>query len=120
MLGFSFQAGAQTMDQAAIAQALAAAQRGELVILYATGLGQVAPAVPTGALPTGASSTVAPMTLTIGGVDVAPDFAGLAGCCVGLNQINVRLPAGVGSGNAVPVVLTIGGKSSNTATIAVQ
>jgi len=96
------------------------AHAGELVILYATGLGQVAPAVPTGALPTGASSTVAPMTLTIGGVDVAPDFAGLAGCCVGLNQINVRLPAGVGSGNAVPVVLTIGGKSSNTATIAVQ
>ena len=97
------------------------AQPGELVILYATGLGQVTPAVATGALPAGPSKTVAPVTVTIGGINVSPpDFAGLAGCCVGLNQINVRVPAGVGSGNAVPVVLTIGGKSSNTATIAVQ
>jgi uncharacterized protein (TIGR03437 family) len=51
---------------------------------------------------------------------VIPDFAGLAGCCVGLNQINARVPMGVSSGSAVPVVLSIGGKSSNTATIAVQ
>ena len=49
-----------------------------------------------------------------------PDFAGLAGCCVGLNQINARVPAGVSRGNAVPVVLSISGKSSNAATIAVQ
>ena len=90
------------------------------MILYATGLGQVAPAVPTGALPAGASSTVSPVTLTIGGIGVIPDFAGLAGCCVGLNQINARVPAGVSPGNAVPVVLSIGGKSSNTATIAVE
>ena len=97
------------------------AQPGELVILYATGLGQVTPAVATGALPAGPSKTVAPVTVTIGGINVSPpDFAGLAGCCVGLNQINVRVPAGVSSGNAVPVVLTIGGQSSNTATIAVQ
>ena len=96
------------------------AHAGELVILYATGLGQVAPAVATGGLPAGASSTVAPVTLSIGGISVIPDFAGLAGCCVGLNQINVRVPAGVSSGNAVPVVLNIGGQSSNTATIAVQ
>jgi uncharacterized protein (TIGR03437 family) len=96
------------------------AHPGELVILYATGLGQVAPAVATGALPAGVSNTVAPVTLTIGGINVVPDFAGLAGCCVGLNQINARVPAGVGSGNAVSVVLNIGGKTSNTATIAVQ
>jgi uncharacterized protein (TIGR03437 family) len=96
------------------------AQRGELVILYATGLGQVAPAVPTGALPAGVSSTVSPVTLTIGGIGVVPDFAGLAGCCVGLNQVNVRVPGGVSPGNAVPVVLSIGGQSSNPTTIAVQ
>jgi uncharacterized protein (TIGR03437 family) len=96
------------------------ARAGELVILYATGLGQVAPAVATGGLPAGASSTVAPVTLMIGGINVIPDFAGLAGCCVGLNQINVRVPLGVSSGNAVSMVLNIGGQSSNTATIAVQ
>jgi uncharacterized protein (TIGR03437 family) len=96
------------------------AHAGEVVILYATGLGQVAPAVPTGALPAGASNTFASVTLTIGGITFSPDFAGLSGCCVGLNQINARVPAGVSSGNAVPVVLNIGGQSSNTATIAVQ
>jgi uncharacterized protein (TIGR03437 family) len=97
------------------------AHTGELVILYATGLGQVTPAVATGALPAGASNTVAPVTVSIGGINVIPlDFAGLAGCCVGLNQINARVPLGVSSGNAVPVVLYIGGQSSNTATIAVQ
>ena len=96
------------------------ARAGELVILYATGLGQVAPAVLTGALPAAAASTFAQVTLTIGGISVIPDFAGLAGCCVGLNQVNVRVPFGVNPGNTVPVVLNIGGKSSNTATIAVQ
>ena len=72
------------------------AHAGEIVILYATGLGQVAPAVPTGALPAGASNTFAQVTLTIGGITFIPDFAGLSGCCVGLNQINARVPAGVG------------------------
>jgi uncharacterized protein (TIGR03437 family) len=96
------------------------AHAGELVILYATGLGQVSPSVPTGALPTGASSTVAPVTLTIGGTNVIPEFSGSAGCCVGLNQINARVPAGVSPGSPVPVVLNIGGQTSNIASIAVQ
>jgi len=91
-----------------------------VVVLYATGLGQVTPAVATGALPAVASNTVAPVTASIGGISVTPAFAGLAGCCVGLNQINVEVPLGVSPGNAVPVVLTIGGQSSNTATMAVQ
>jgi uncharacterized protein (TIGR03437 family) len=39
---------------------------------------------------------------------------------VGLNQVNFRVPGGVSPGNAVPVVLSIGGQSSNPATIAVQ
>ncbi len=96
------------------------AQPGELVILYATGLGQVVPAVSTGALPVGTSSSVSLATLTIGGIGVTPDFAGLAGCCVGLNQINARVPVSVSRGDAVPVVLSINGKSSNTVSIAVQ
>jgi len=113
-------AGAATHVDGSAVTAQNPAHGGEMVILYATGLGQVAPAVPTGGLPAGASSTVAPVTLSIGGITVIPDFAGLAGCCVGLNQINARVPAGVGSGNAVPVVLNIGGQSSNTVAIAVQ
>jgi uncharacterized protein (TIGR03437 family) len=113
-------AGAITHVDGSAVTAQNPAHAGELVILYATGLGQVAPAVATGALPASVANTFAPVTLTIGGISFTPDFAGLAGCCVGLNQINARVPFGVTSGNAVPVVLNIGGKSSNTATIAVQ
>lgn len=113
-------AGAVTHVDGSAVTARNPAHGAELVILYATGFGQVAPAVATGALPAGTSSTVVPVTLTIGGINVIPDFAGLAGCCVGLNQINAPVPAGVSSGNAVPVVLIIGGQVSCTATIAVQ
>ena len=113
-------AGAITHVDGSAVNAQSPAQRGEVVILYATGLGLVNPAVPTGTLPAGASTTVSPVTLTIGGIAVSPDFAGLSGCCAGLNQINARIPANVMPGTAVPVVLSVSGASSNTATIAVQ
>jgi uncharacterized protein (TIGR03437 family) len=93
---------------------------GELVIIYATGLGPATPGAPTGGLPTIPSGTVSPVTVTIGGIDVVPDFAGLAGCCVGLNQINVRVPTGIVPNFLIPVVLSVGGKTSQMTTIALQ
>ena len=96
------------------------AHPGEEVVIYATGLGQVAPSVATGSLPTGQSTTSTPVTVTIDGMMVTPDFAGLAGCCVGLNQVNVKVPANAHSGVSVPVFLTIGGKQSNVVTMFVQ
>lgn len=96
------------------------ANPGEPVILYATGLGQVAPHVPTGAVPAEPSVSVLPVTVTIDGIVVIPDFSGLASCCVALNQINLRLPLSTRSGGDVPIVLTIGGVQSNTVTIAIR
>ena len=96
------------------------ARAGELLILYATGLGQVTPPVPTGSLPAGASRAVAPVTVIIDGISVTPDFAGLAGCCVGLNQINFRVPEAVRSGDGILLLLTAAGKQSNLVTIPVQ
>jgi len=113
-------AGAITHANGSLVTNTSPALPGEIVILYATGLGQVSPAVATGALPSATSSAVAAVTLTIGGIPVTPAFAGLAGCCVGLNQINVQVPASVSAGSAVPVILSIAGQTSNTATIAVQ
>jgi uncharacterized protein (TIGR03437 family) len=95
------------------------ARLGETVILYATGLGQVAPAVSTGALPAGLTTTVTQPTVSIDGVNAQVAFAGLSGCCVGLNQLNVVIPAGAPSGPDLPVVLRAGGIASNVATIAV-
>ena len=46
-------------------------------------------------------------------------FSGLAPGYVGLYQVNALVPAGVAAGSAVPVVISMGGASSNTVTIAV-
>ena len=59
-------------------------------------------------------------TVTIGGVPASVSFSGLAPGYFGLYQVNAQVPANAPTGNAVPVVLTIGGVSSNTVTIAVQ
>jgi len=47
-------------------------------------------------------------------------FSGLANGLLGVNQVSVTVPQNAPSGDAVPVVLTIGGVVSNAATIALQ
>jgi len=100
-----------------------AVKAGEVVVIYATGLGATSPPVATGqaapAVPPLALVTT-PVKVTIGGVEAAVEFAGLAPGFVGLHQVNARVPAGVSAGNAVPLVLTQNGVASNTVTIAVQ
>jgi uncharacterized protein (TIGR03437 family) len=71
-------------------------------------------------LPSGTSATVTTPIVTIDGL-AAPQvlFSGLSGGAVGLNQINVVVPPAVRIANNISVVLSIGGKQSNTVTIAV-
>jgi minor extracellular serine protease Vpr len=57
--------------------------------------------------------------VSIGGVQTAASFSGLAPGFVGLYQVNVLVPASVAAGSAVPVAVSIGGATSNTVTIAV-
>ena len=92
------------------------AHPGETLVIYATGLGQALPSVPTGALPTGTASTITKPSVTIDGLPAQVLFSGLSGCCVGLNQVSIAVPSKVHSGE-VNVVLSIGGNSSNTVTI---
>lgn len=112
-------AGAITHADGSIVSTQNPGHLGETVVLYATGLGSVTPAVPTGALP-GSTSTAASTMVTIGGIAVSPSFAGLSGCCVGLNQVNFQIPTSVATGSAVSVSLGIGVAVSNTVTVAIQ
>jgi uncharacterized protein (TIGR03437 family) len=94
---------------------------GEYVTIYCSGLGDVSnrPATGAPASTSSLSNTVAAATATIGGVNAPVNFSGLSPGFVGLYQVNAQVPSGV-SGNAMAVVLTIGGVVSNTVTIAVQ
>lgn len=98
--------------------------RGGYLTIYCQGLGAVSNAPASGA--PGPSSeplarTNAQPSVMIGGVPAQPIlFSGLAPALVGLYQINVQVPSGAPSGNAVPVVVSIGGVSSKPATIAIQ
>jgi uncharacterized protein (TIGR03437 family) len=98
--------------------------RGGVVTLYLTGAGAVSPAIATGAAPaagTPAAQLPAPAQLTtvsIGGVGVTIQFAGIPTALVGVAQINLLVPANTPLG-AQPVVVTVGGIPSAPATITV-
>lgn len=96
------------------------ARPGEFITIFCTGLGRVDPPQATGAPAVGLHTTTATPTVTIDGLPAEVQFSGLAPGFVGLNQVNVRIPPGTRSASDVPVVLTIGGKPSNTVTIAVS
>lgn len=92
---------------------------GETIILYMTGLGQTTPAAVTGALPAGAATTLAQPTVTVDGIPAQVQYSGLSGCCVGLNQLNIVIPASVRNNANVDVTVSIGGMRSNSVTLAV-
>ena len=100
------------------------AKPGDVVTLWATGLGTTAPALAEGAV----AGVTAPITgtavLTVGGIAVpASDilYAGLSpGSICGLNQINVKLPAGLPDGKAVVTLEVNGLKAQSGLTIPIK
>jgi uncharacterized protein (TIGR03437 family) len=98
------------------------ARRGEAVSIYGTGLGPVVnpPATGAPASDNPLSATTTTPTVTIGGIPAIVTYSGLAPGYVGLYQVNAIVPASAPIGDAVPVVLSIGGVTSNAVTIAVQ
>jgi uncharacterized protein (TIGR03437 family) len=97
------------------------AKAGDILIIYADGLGAVTPTIKDGAASTDTvRNTDTKPVVMVGGMAVNVLFSGLS-TFVGVNQINIQLPAGTPTGSAVPIQIQVGGlTSANTATIAVQ
>ncbi len=94
------------------------ATAGNPVVIYCAGLGAVNPGIAGGTITPGSPLQYANATVTVtfGNVTVPAAFAGLTPGEVGLYQINATIPAGVPTGNQVPVVISAGGASSSGAT----
>src|SRR5262245_54014917 len=92
--------------------------RGRALVFYVTGLGAMNPPVATGDAPPfdRLSRAVAPVTATVGGVNAQVDFAGLTPGYVGLGQVNLIIPDGAPTGDAVPVVI----QGSKAATVSIR
>jgi uncharacterized protein (TIGR03437 family) len=88
------------------------AKIGDLIIVYATGLGAVAnpPADGQNSLDQLRTNLVPPQVM-IGGVSAPVAFAGLSPQFVGVNQLNVTVP-NVAPGNSVPLQIQLGGITS--------
>jgi uncharacterized protein (TIGR03437 family) len=82
-----------------------AAKAGDTIALYTVGLGPTDPAVPAGMPFVGAAAAANPVKVLISGTSVTPSFAGLSGA--GLDQLNLTVPAGLGTGD-VPVAALVG------------
>jgi uncharacterized protein (TIGR03437 family) len=105
-----------------LANASVPAQKGDSIVIYCTGLGEVSPTVGAGiAVPTDAIRyTTQSVSVTIGGVPALVVFSGLTPLNAGLYQINATVPAGVTPGNAVPVIVSMGIQQSKPVTMAVK
>ena len=86
--------------------ATVAAKAGDVVELFGVGFGPTTPPVPAGQAFSGSAPTTNSVNLLINNQNVTPGFAGLSDS--GLYQINLTVPAGLGTGD-VPLVATVGG-----------
>ena len=94
--------------------ATVAAKAGDSIELFAVGLGPTNPTVPAGQAYSSAAPATNSVSLTMNGTSVVVGFAGLSGA--GLFQINVTIPAGLGTGD-VPLVASVAGLKTPTGVV---
>jgi uncharacterized protein (TIGR03437 family) len=90
---------------------------GSIVEVYATGEGQTNPAGVDGKpdSPPLPQPVTQPVTATVGGVAASVKYAGgVSGLVAGVLQVNVQIPQGISTGSAIPIVLSIGGTTSQS------
>jgi uncharacterized protein (TIGR03437 family) len=88
-------------------------QRGQVLLVYATGLGAT---VKQGQY----SVTSAAVTVLLNGVELPVQYAGLAPGYPGLNQINLLIPATTPPGSGITLSLKEAGQISNAVSVAIQ
>lgn len=97
-----------------------AVKPGEVVELYATGLGATQPFYQAGEIPSAAVNLTTPVTVTMGGTTIAASdvlYSGLApGFISGLYQINFRVPQTASDGDQ-PLSIQAAGINSQTGVI---
>jgi uncharacterized protein (TIGR03437 family) len=98
------------------------AKAGDALEIFCTGLGDVSPRLVAGypAPPSPLSNVIDTVTLTLGGVNVAPFFSGAAPGYSGLYQVNVIIPAGLAASPQAPLVLSQGGRASLSVTVPIE
>ena len=95
------------------------ARAGDVLLIYATGLGQTTPAVRTGGLsPADTLARTASVTATIGSQPATVVYSIASPGFAGLYQVAVTVPAGVTG--SVALQISAGAAESNTVTIPVQ
>jgi uncharacterized protein (TIGR03437 family) len=95
---------------------------GDVLVIYATGLGQTTPAGQTG-MPAPASplaSALAAPAVTLGSVTLPVLYAGLAPGEIGVYQINVRVPSNATQGLSIPLKISQGSISTSIPVRVVQ
>ena len=95
------------------------AQAGDYLTFFATGLGQTAPPLATGAIAPATPPATQPVTVTIGGQAANVVYSAAASGYSGLYQIVAQMPAGVPPG-AEGLQVAVGNAPSNIVYIAVQ
>jgi uncharacterized protein (TIGR03437 family) len=96
------------------------ASAGDVLLIYATGLGQTMPVSETGTLAAfPPQRNTVPVTVTVGGVNAPVVYTIASPGFAGLYQTAVELPSGVPAG-AMPLIIRAASVDSNTVTIAVR
>jgi hypothetical protein len=87
------------------------AQRGEIVILWATGLGRTTPAILAGMVVDRAANVTLPVTVTVGSFNAQVIGTALSPGLAGVYQVAIQLPTGVPIGEVL-VRAIVGGNAT--------
>jgi uncharacterized protein (TIGR03437 family) len=100
------------------ASSLTPAKAGDTLELYGVGFGPTTAAVTPGQLLSAPTAAAGSVSVSIGNTSVTPTYAGMV--VAGLYQINVPLPAGLGTGDIALTASVNGVKTQTGVTIALQ